>query len=608
MALQLASLLEDVASREDWTMSVLKLMNEAMSKFTVAAGYNMMVTSAGRSYVFSSDKAGKLSVSMPGPGKQTMNALSKAYVRVVLDFDAFKDYDTTSSSWATDMVMKRKIRFEGDAALLEKFEGDLGSKIKAVESSVSTGGPGRTAINQARDEVLSSVQDVKAQDKESWEAELAQTSGPLSELLPTPPAGYIVNAADEQPELMTYWGWLQFSALSSFSGNMGQGNYCAANMVLDQMTFNKRISAAPNEMPLTMMWGAVTGIGMRWKAFASQDFLAKDENMAAMLIDYTEAMKGVGYILRGFAPEWVSVALFDVATTAFIKSKEVIRSPDPWGFAKGKGGGLSFDKDDSNPEVYDKSSQEVVDEVPWLSPGRRVEIRGLMKSPEMNGMKCTLIEEVDDEKWQVRLDGDLGDKIIKITNMKRYSDKPVTTEDHSTQDFSLAGTWCDWIPQDMVWDSEAKCHMLETEIEKCPAGFDIARAKAGPTAWKKRIPQWQIRQPGKYQIKLFCKDGGRIHHVECNRVGDVEVKVPQEVIEAFALRMALASVRPDWTDKELASVQEKLAKVDIKTVSEFLEGIKPRKNGLNKRLKEAGEKLFSDETMSAFREYAKSSA
>mmetsp|Transcript_127158 Transcript_127158/g.220462 ORF Transcript_127158/g.220462 Transcript_127158/m.220462 type:complete len:600 (-) Transcript_127158:168-1967(-) len=599
MALQLASMLEDVATRDDWTASVLKSMNSALDSFSVSPGYNLMVTIAGRSYVFCSDGKGKLQVSMPGPGKQTMNALSKAAVRIVLDFDAFKDYDSTARTWADDMVLKRKIRFEGDTALLEKFESDLGHKISSVQSSVDAGGPGKNAIATARAEVLDAFEGVKSQDKDSWELELAGVSGELAL------AEYQV---DGTPEFMGYWGWLQFSALSSMMGNMGQGNYCAANNLLDVMSFNARMTFRPNDMPCTMMWGAVTGIGMRWKAFASQDFLAKDENMAAMLIDYTEAMKGVGYILRGFAPEWVSVALFDVATTAFIKSKEVIRSPDPWGFAKGKGGGLSFDKDDSNPEVYDKSSQEVVDEVPWLSPGRRVEIRGLMKSPEMNGMKCTLIEEVDDEKWQVRLDGDLGDKIIKITNMKRYSDKPVTTEDHSTQDFSLAGTWCDWIPQDMVWDSEAKCHMLETEIEKCPAGFDIARAKAGPTAWKKRIPQWQIRQPGKYQIKLFCKDGGRIHHVECNRVGDVEVKVPQEVIEAFALRMALASVRPDWTDKELASVQEKLAKVDIKTVSEFLEGIKPRKNGLNKRLKEAGEKLFSDETMSAFREYAKSSA
>mmetsp|Transcript_36050 Transcript_36050/g.67055 ORF Transcript_36050/g.67055 Transcript_36050/m.67055 type:complete len:361 (-) Transcript_36050:133-1215(-) len=359
-----------------------------------------------------------------------------------------------------------------------------------------------------------------------------------------------------------------------------------------------------------MMWGAVTGIGMRWKAFASQDFLAKDENFAAMLIYYNEAQTGLGYILRGFAPEWVSVALFDPQTLAFIKSKEVVRHPDPWGFAKGKGlgrgGGLSFDNEDSSLDVYEKNSQQVESDE-WLIPGRRVEICGLLKSPDMNGMKCTLVEEVDDEKWQVRLDGDLGDKLIKVANMKSFHDKPITAEDHSTKEFSLAGTFTEWMPMDMHWDSEAKCHMLEFNIDKlkCPAGFDIAKGKAAPIAWKKRTAQWKITEPGKYQVKSFCKDGGRFQRIDITRVGEVEVPVPEE---GLRLREMLRNARPSWTDKELASVQEKLAKVEITTVSDFLEAIKPKKSGgLGDRLKEVGEKAFSGETMKAFREYAKCS-
>mmetsp|Transcript_141338 Transcript_141338/g.260468 ORF Transcript_141338/g.260468 Transcript_141338/m.260468 type:complete len:603 (-) Transcript_141338:120-1928(-) len=601
MALQLASMLEDVATRDDWTASVLKSMNSALDSFSVSPGYNLMVTIAGRSYVFCSDGKGKLQVSMPGPGKQTMNALSKAAVRIVLDFDAFKDYDSTARTWADDMVLKRKIRFEGDTALLEKFESDLGHKISSVQSSVDAGGPGKNAIATARAEVLDAFEGVKSQDKDSWELELAGVSGELAL------AEYQV---DGTPEFMGYWGWLQFSALSSMMGNMGQGNYCAANNLLDVMSFNARMTFRPNDMPCTMMWGAVTGIGMRWKAFASQDFLAKDENFAAMLIYYNEAQTGLGYILRGFAPEWVSVALFDPQTLAFIKSKEVVRHPDPWGFAKGKGlgrgGGLSFDNEDSSLDVYEKNSQQVESDE-WLIPGRRVEICGLLKSPDLNGMKCTLVEEVDDEKWQVRLDGDLGDKLIKVANMKSFHNKPITAEDHSTKEFSLAGTFTEWMPMDMHWDSEAKCHMLEFNIDKlkCPAGFDIAKGKAAPIAWKKRTAQWKITEPGKYQVKSFCKDGGRFQRIDITRVGEVEVPVPEE---GLRLREMLRNARPSWTDKELASVQEKLAKVEITTVSDFLEAIKPKKSGgLGDRLKEVGEKAFSGETMKAFREYAKCS-
>lgn len=62
---------------------------------------------------------------------------------------------------------------------------------------------------------------------------------------------------------------LVFSALSTFMANMGQSNYIAANQILDKMPCQQR----PEIDSIAMMWGTVGGMGMRWKAFASMDFM-----------------------------------------------------------------------------------------------------------------------------------------------------------------------------------------------------------------------------------------------------------------------------------------------------------------------------------------------
>merc|ERR1719491_1871247 len=62
---------------------------------------------------------------------------------------------------------------------------------------------------------------------------------------------------------------VQFSAWSTMTGNLGQSNYTAANAALDKFPAHQR----PEIDAVTLMWGAVGGIGMRWKAFASADVL-----------------------------------------------------------------------------------------------------------------------------------------------------------------------------------------------------------------------------------------------------------------------------------------------------------------------------------------------
>jgi len=53
--------------------------------------------------------------------------------------------------------------------------------------------------------------------------------------------------------------------------------------------------------------------------------------------------------------------------------------------------------------------------------GRRVRLHRLEKVPEMNGNKGTLVEELQDGNWIVRLDGGLGEKILKVDNLMTLS-------------------------------------------------------------------------------------------------------------------------------------------------------------------------------------------
>merc|ERR1712032_1006501 len=96
--------------------------------------------------------------------------------------------------------------------------------------------------------------------------------------------------------------WLMFSASSTPSGNMGQGNYTAGNAYMDALTWQARSDRGLCSNPITMMWGAVAGIGMRWKAFATMDFTNETPEMQFTIEE------SANVLLLAFAikdiPEW----------------------------------------------------------------------------------------------------------------------------------------------------------------------------------------------------------------------------------------------------------------------------------------------------------------
>merc|ERR1719491_1370354 len=121
--------------------------------------------------------------------------------------------------------------------------------------------------------------------------------------------------------------WLLFSAGSTMFGNVGQSNYCAANCLLDAQTFSYRQTNYDNFEALTIMWGAVVGLGMRWKAFASQDFLGGTD----MTFDYREAQTTLKMMFT-VAPEWVTIMRGVDAEETF--NKPMRNAKAPWGKSK----------------------------------------------------------------------------------------------------------------------------------------------------------------------------------------------------------------------------------------------------------------------------------
>lgn len=100
---------------------------------------------------------------------------------------------------------------------------------------------------------------------------------------------------------------VQFSALSSLLANFGQANYCASNCFLDKLPARQR----PEIDAVTLMWGPVGSIGMRWKAFASQDSLLSSPDA---LLTINEASRVLRATMKAEPPEWYGVSLFDDAT------------------------------------------------------------------------------------------------------------------------------------------------------------------------------------------------------------------------------------------------------------------------------------------------------
>lgn len=552
MALEVVTLIDQATLQPDWVEKTEDALNIALGEIPVESEYNVMITVAERSYIIVSDTSKRLRVSRLMSSSSAAKALSTAQVRIVIDDSAFEG--PLSDEKSEQLRTKRSLRVEGDVNRFYEVQQLLEPHYDALHRKVEACGPRRHEVELAVANHNAKIAEQRFEQKAS-ESQMLLYTQETNEL--------DLCYLPEDPVLTRRLrGWIMFSASTTMFGNVGQSNYAAANCVLDQLTFQSRMDMCGRDA-ITLMWGAVGNLGMRWKAFASQDQLLQIQDSDKELLQPVEAQEILRYLIMGapIAPEWTT----GWKTTFFL---EYVKSPqwgwnagNPWGF--GKGGGISLQdgagesyakqaspysvlKDEQHPGLNEDQPSRT--EGVWLYPGRRVRVHGLASRPEFNETKGVLVEEVEPGKWQVRLDGGLGNKLLKVQNLKTLAgmradadendEKQATTTPHTREtpaakdvesapvaaapvaSFCLAGTFNDWTPQDMLWDQKETCFSLKVTIagDTIPGGaFGICRGAAGKQ-WKVQQRSWTISGDGAYRIRLFLKDSGGIKSVDWVRL------------------------------------------------------------------------------------------
>mmetsp|Transcript_83173 Transcript_83173/g.174108 ORF Transcript_83173/g.174108 Transcript_83173/m.174108 type:complete len:904 (+) Transcript_83173:448-3159(+) len=128
---------------------------------------------------------------------------------------------------------------------------------------------------------------------------------------------------------------VQFSALISLLSNPGQGNYCASNCYLDKLPAYQR----PAQIEaVTLMWGPVGSIGMRWKAFGEADVLLAQPDLLLTVNEAAAILRMT--VARADPPEWYGVSLFDEGTrSAVLQLRAGDGSGGGWKPSGGRAGG-----------------------------------------------------------------------------------------------------------------------------------------------------------------------------------------------------------------------------------------------------------------------------
>lgn len=504
MALQVASMLDEVAFKKEWRETITTTLNNALLSIKVSPGYSIVVSLANRNYLLESGDSTRLAISTV-PDQAVARAVSKAKARVVVSPAALKDVEDMGNEWNEIMLEKRRLQIQGDQVMFNKLHNELQSHLTTLQNKVEAAGPGAGNLMRAIEEHNATVE------------KTGQEFSKVSEELVVQMAHLTADAADWLPPLMKMHGWVLFSAISSMQGNMGQSNYCCANMCLDAQTFSMRTTNSDNFMPVTVMWGAIGNLGMRLKAFGSQDMLAMVDNTDDVLMTPMEAKEVLTYLINGYSPEWVGAwKNTKEYNDHFMLGWAPLRpGQHPWG--KGKGGGLSFESSlNGRPEVdSQKASEPLMQSRDRLSPGRRVRTQGLVLNAELNGVKGTLVEEAEPGVWHVLLDGGLGEKLLKVRNFTTDSKPQIAKKNAASStsiredpdELCIAGTWGDWMPQDMQWNAEQQCHTCQVSVSGAPdTKFGVNRGKAGTKKWAARPKQWSMGNVvGSYQIKVFMK-------------------------------------------------------------------------------------------------------
>lgn len=333
--------------------------------------------------------------------------------------------------------------------------------------------------------------------------------------------------------------WLFFSAFPVNGGNVGQANYCAGNANLHAPTNIMRTCKAFIATGC-IQWGAVGAIGMRWKAFASQDFMNAQPGALFNIQDSSTILQVTATQTAIDTPDTVAVFLFDdFSRQGFLQPPSpnshanVLGAPSSGAPAQAdkkqeKGimtVGIMALQDPANREIEVNSAQIVVGGAPAV--GKEVTLKRMRNTPEFNGLKGSIIDDLGGGRWLVKLEDEMVEEMVNKGYVKPEEKKGMKVAEEGGQlaksdgsdSFTIAGSWDEYIPHDMEYSGGY--YRFYVQLGSKGASFFVVRGKAGTKKLKYKGKTWTINgvpgTPQWYEVKLYAKDMGIIRKVTWER-------------------------------------------------------------------------------------------
>lgn len=169
---------------------------------------------------------------------------------------------------------------------------------------------------------------------------------------------------------------------------------------------------------------------------------------------------------------------------------------------------------------------------------------GLHANPDKNGLTGTLLDSVDEDRWQVRFDGGAGRWAVRAAHLEKLHVPRIRPGEDR---LSIAGTWTDWAMREMTWKPEGGYFYFEVQLgtkgeesfqvvingdwkgrlypdqaDSCPHATHTLCGPDGTGEGKNwtigRHPLDQGRSGSAYRIRLFLTDDGHARAVDWLRL------------------------------------------------------------------------------------------
>mmetsp|Transcript_36773 Transcript_36773/g.84681 ORF Transcript_36773/g.84681 Transcript_36773/m.84681 type:complete len:643 (+) Transcript_36773:126-2054(+) len=518
--------------------AVLDALNAAWGKVSVSDGYNLVFSLGEQAYRITS-VGGKLKAE----GLQTPEV--KAAIAGAATHVSLADGSLVSRLRSSPLALQeqRKMLVSGDGSQIRALAQELGPQQAVVQAEVEA---------QVRSMNLDMV---GAEEDEDIEGQRAIMTSDAVNGQGWHPGEYVEGMTTICTVKLTRW--IHFSAFSTMPGNVGQGNYTAANSFLDVLTWRARQDLTI-AVPVTYMWGAVAGIGMRLKAFGSQDLYQAASPEMMFNTDEAAMILRVVIGLRDNGPEWHSGHVMDPAMFAAMNGV----SPTP-----GEGEAINAEQElqlaaekqekerehksktvvgalvDRIHKVLQQESDTAMQQWYAASPGEdalklreyqeALKIHKDFKAGELEPsmlaplIRAHLKEHLDDASTEAgESESTVQSSSTAQPELWTRSYSKQSTAKQEASEMHIAGSWSDWMPEAFhEWDDERRCYVLRVDVPAgVPHSFQLLkgrlparRAKVKSTAGKKTIPAQA--SAAVLEIRVNIRNDGRVQNVEWGAVG-----------------------------------------------------------------------------------------